>query len=103
MEPLSFSGKPESAMQAIKRSLATIPRAKIVSETGNYLHAECRSLVFGFVDDVEFYFDEPGSLIQFRSASRVGYSDLGKNRARMTAFCKTFLEQNRPSGVNTGY
>jgi uncharacterized protein (DUF1499 family) len=44
---------------------------------------EFRSLMLGFVDDVEFMVDEPQQLIHFRSASRVGYSDLGVNRQRM--------------------
>ena len=36
----------------------------------------------GFVDDVEFYFNKPGR-ISLRSASRLGYSDMGVNRRRM--------------------
>jgi uncharacterized protein (DUF1499 family) len=45
-------------------------------------HAEFRSALFGFVDDVEFHFDPPG-VIQVRSASRVGYSDWGVNQERV--------------------
>jgi len=55
--------------------------AELMTETENYLHIEVKTAVFGFVDDVEFYFD--GSLIQVRSASRVGYSDLKANRKRI--------------------
>lgn len=55
--------------------------ASLVTETENYLHVEVRSSLFGFVDDIEFYFD--GSLIQVRSASRVGHSDLNANRKRV--------------------
>jgi len=36
-----------------------------------------------FIDDVEFVFDDATKMIQFRSASRTGYSDLGVNRRRM--------------------
>ena len=79
-------------MRAIKKALATIPRIKIVSEDENYLHAEVRSLVFRFVDDVEFFVDEANHLIQFRSASRAGYSDLGANRSRMEAFRAAFAQ-----------
>ncbi len=35
------------------------------------------------VDDVEFLFDEQTKTLQFRSASRVGYSDWNVNRKRM--------------------
>jgi uncharacterized protein (DUF1499 family) len=36
-----------------------------------------------FVDDGEFLLDRTRNAIQVRSASRLGYSDLGKNRKRM--------------------
>ena len=45
-----------------------MPRSTIVGETENYLHVEFRSRIFRFVDDVEFFFDEADSLVQFRSA-----------------------------------
>lgn len=48
-----------------------------------YLHYEFTSLLLRFVDDVEFLFDEEAKTIHFRSASRVGYGDLGVNRRRM--------------------
>ena len=35
----------------------------------------------GFVDDIELYKSE--DLLHFRSASRVGYSDLGANKKRI--------------------
>ena len=37
----------------------------------------------GFVDDVEFYVDPEAKIIQVRSASRLGESDLGVNRQRI--------------------
>lgn len=52
----------------------------------NYIRAEFVSKIFRFVDDVEFYFPDKKSkelLIHVRSASRVGYSDLGVNRKRI--------------------
>ena len=48
-----------------------------------YLAAEFTSDIFGFVDDVEFRL--AGDAVQVRSGSRVGYSDQGVNRARVTA------------------
>jgi uncharacterized protein (DUF1499 family) len=55
----------------------------VVAATESYLHAEFRSAVFRFVDDVEFFADESAGVIQVRSASRVGSSDLGVNRKRI--------------------
>ena len=49
----------------------------------DYIHAEFRSLVFQFVDDVEFYFPPEKSIIHVKSASRSGYYDFGVNRRRV--------------------
>jgi uncharacterized protein (DUF1499 family) len=57
-------------------------RTTLVRETPDYLHVEFRTLL-GFVDDVEFYLDESQNVIHLRSASRIGYWDLGVNRKRM--------------------
>lgn len=81
--PLEFRGPSAAAMQRLKAVIATQPRMKIVSETDTYLHVEATTRIFRFVDDVEFLIDEAGGVIHFRSASRVGYGDLGTNRIRM--------------------
>lgn len=60
-----------------------MPRTRVVTDESGYLHAECTSLVFRFVDDVEFWFDQRESLVHVRSASRIGHSDLGVNRRRI--------------------
>jgi uncharacterized protein (DUF1499 family) len=83
MEPIPFTGSSEKAMQRIKDVVAQMPRTKIVTVEDDYLHAEFRSAIFRFVDDVEFMVDPEAQLIHFRSASRVGHSDLGVNRRRM--------------------
>ena len=83
MEPIPFTGSPNEAMQRIKDVVAQMPRTKIVTVKDNYLHAEFRSAIFRFVDDVEFLVDPEAQVVHFRSASRVGHSDLGVNRRRM--------------------
>jgi uncharacterized protein (DUF1499 family) len=69
-----------------------MPRSRLVSSRDGYLHAEFRSRLLGFVDDVEFSIDEAEQLIHFRSASRVGYSDLGVNRKRMEEFLRRYKD-----------
>ena len=81
--PLTYTGSRAEAMACLKRVLASLKRTAIVSETENYLHAEATSLIFRFVDDVDFYFPPDEKTIHMRSASRVGYSDLGVNRRRL--------------------
>ena len=69
-----------------------MPRSQIVSSTNTYIHVEFTSLIFRFVDDVEFLFDDEKKLIHVRSASRVGYSDLGANRNRVEEIRKRFRQ-----------
>jgi uncharacterized protein (DUF1499 family) len=83
IEPFTYSGDAEEAVGRLKAAIATIPRMQIITETGDYFHAEATSRLFRFVDDVEFFVDRQARVIHFRSASRVGRSDMGVNRARM--------------------
>jgi uncharacterized protein (DUF1499 family) len=92
IEPIRFTVTPAEALTKLKQALATVPRTQVVTETSDYLHAESTSLIFRFVDDVEFWTDAKNKVIHFRSASRVGHSDLGANRARMEAIRKAFGE-----------
>lgn len=93
IDPIVWSGSNQSAIDVIRQTLRQMPRMTIVSETDSYLHAEARSLIFRFVDDIEFLVDTDAGLIHFRSASRTGYSDLGANRKRMERFRDLFAQQ----------
>ena len=64
-----------------------------MESTDRYLYAEFQTLVFRFTDDVEFLVDETNDRVDFRSASRVGYSDLGVNRKRMTTIVAALKDQ----------
>ena len=81
--PLPFSGSAGEAVQRVIEVVGAMPRTQLISQKNNYLHFECRSRLFRFVDDLEFYVDPERHVIQVRSASRVGYSDLGVNRKRV--------------------
>ena len=83
IEPLAFSGTPDDAIAKLKRTINDIPRTNIVTDKGDYLHVEFTTRLMRFVDDVEFSVDPHNKVIHFRSASRIGYSDLGTNRRRM--------------------
>ena len=69
------------AMAAVRRAVAAMPRSMVISEKENYLYAEFRSKLLGYVDDVEFFYD--GNAIQVRSASRLGRRDFSVNRNRV--------------------
>lgn len=92
-EPLRFTGDASLAWNRLKSALDTQPRLTLIEDTGSYLHAEVRSLVFRFVDEIEFVLDPAKGMIEVRSASRVGYSDFGVNRRRVERIRKVFSEQ----------
>jgi uncharacterized protein (DUF1499 family) len=91
MEPIPYQGPLEVARARMLRVLRALPRTTLIEEGPAVLRAECRSLVFRFVDDVEIRFDDAAKLIHFRSASRLGRSDFGVNRARMEGVRREFL------------
>lgn len=90
--PLSYETDKEKAYSVLLDLLSSDPRATVVSQTDKYLYAEFKSRVFRFVDDVEFYFPDEGSLIHVRSASRLGYSDLKVNRKRIEHIRRQFQD-----------
>lgn len=83
MAPIPFPDSPEQALARMETALRSLPRTRIVEKTPGYLHAECRSFLFRFVDDVECLVDAERKVIHFRSASRLGRSDFGVNRRRL--------------------
>ncbi len=86
MPAIPYTGEIPFMTTQLLKITATMPRAKVIKQENNYLHIKFRSRVFGFVDDVEFLFDDTNKLIHFRSASRLGKSDMGVNRKRMMEF-----------------
>lgn len=70
-----------ASMDEVRKAVESLPRTRVVLAHSNYLYAEFRSKLLGYVDDVEFFFD--GAVIQVRSASRLGRRDFGVNRARI--------------------
>jgi uncharacterized protein (DUF1499 family) len=97
VEPIAFEGEPAAALDRLRRVVVSLPRARIASAGENYLHAEFTSLLFRFVDDVELLVDPVQRLIHVRSASRVGYSDLGANRRRVEAIRRAFERAGAPA------
>lgn len=90
VEPLKFTCPTEEAMLRLKLTMDALPGTKIAKDDRVYMHVEFKTLVFGFVDDVEFLIDENKKVIHIRSASRLGYSDLGTNRRRVETIRRVF-------------
>lgn len=82
LAPIKSEEEPERIKEKILGIVSKDKSAKIVDQNTDYIRAEYTSNLFRFVDDVEFWFGEAG-LVHFRSASRMGYSDLGANKDRI--------------------
>ena len=86
IEPIIITGTQKEIKKEIISVVNSLENTNIIISEDNYIRVEVHSNFFHFIDDVEFYFPETKSediVIHVRSASRVGYSDLGVNRERI--------------------
>ena len=90
--PLALDVSNDKAFQCLKEIIRQTQRATIVADEEMYIRAEFKTAL-GFVDDVEFELDTGNRSILMRSASRVGYWDLGVNRRRLEAVRAAFNSQ----------
>ncbi len=93
IDPIAYHDSLQEAKARIMQILTSLPRTRIVEEEPTYLRAESTSLIFRFTDDLDFAFDDTQKVIHVRSASRVGYSDLGANRKRVETIRRRFQLQ----------
>lgn len=77
-------------MTRLASVVAAWPRTAVITNSGDYLHAESTSQIWRFVDDVEFRYDSIAGAIQVRSASRLGKGDVGVNRKRVEGIRKVW-------------
>ena len=92
IEPWSYdqSFDLETVKSKLVKILDIADNMASITVENNYIHAEFKSKIFKFVDDVEFLIDEDKHVIQVRSASRVGYFDFKVNRKRVEKLKKAF-------------
>ena len=83
VEALTIVGPPDAAWSAARDAVEAMPRTRVVTDRGDYLHAECTSALMGYVDDLELHLRPEAGVVAVRSASRVGYSDMNVNRKRV--------------------
>jgi uncharacterized protein (DUF1499 family) len=95
MDPIPYDTSGEEAQERLLRVIGSLPRTRIVGSEPGYLWVEFRTWALGFIDDVEFRFAGEERLIHFRSASRLGHSDLGVNRKRMERVREAFQATGR--------
>jgi len=93
INPITYKIEDAAALLLLKELLEKDKLATVIKEENNYLHVAYYTKRKVFIDDVEFLQDIDKNLFHFRSASRVGHSDLGANRKRMEKIQKNFEEQ----------
>jgi uncharacterized protein (DUF1499 family) len=95
VSPIAFDIDAAQQMTKVKQAIEGMAGATIKQSSDDYLYAVFTSSLMRFKDDVEVYIDADDKLVHFRSASRVGYSDLGVNRKRYEAFVKRLSDQTK--------
>jgi hypothetical protein len=75
------------------QQLRTSREPRSLPKTDDYLHAECSSAFFGFVDDLELHLRPSQNLIAVRSAARLGHGDFGVNRRRVENLRSLLINQ----------
>lgn len=85
VEPLKMKDTIQRTKDAFIEACDIYGNYEIISEDDHYMHLVFTTSTMGYKDDVEIYIDETTGLVHYRSASRVGYSDMGLNRERYNA------------------
>ncbi|MDN5882821.1 MAG: DUF1499 domain-containing protein [Nitrosospira sp.] len=81
--PLPLKGDADTTLDRIAGIIEAMDGAKIVKREPGYLYAQFTTRLMKYVDDTEFWFDPAAGVVQVRSSSRLGSSDLGVNRERI--------------------
>jgi len=94
IDPFRIAGDANAAFDKLRQLLAQRSDTTVISPDDTTIKVEFRTTL-GFVDDGLFVLDGANNLIHVRSAARLGYWDLGKNRLRMEEIRQSFFKDQR--------
>lgn len=94
VDPLEMHGTVSEEKEKIKNLVLSYENTKLIEENHDYLHFVFTTNFFHFKDDIEFFFDTENNIIDFKSQSRIGYSDMGVNRERYKNLREDYLNLN---------
>ncbi len=89
-----FFPKLNDAYDELIEFASGLPRVKVLEKDKDYWHGVVRSLIFRFPDDLEILRIRSRNIIQVRSASRLGLSDLGVNQQRIEKLYSNLKRKN---------
>jgi uncharacterized protein (DUF1499 family) len=89
VDPFQIHSSGKESLNVLKKIIQSMQRTEILWVSENSLYTIFRTRL-GFIDDVQFLADEKAGVIHVRSASRIGYWDLGVNRKRIENIRKEY-------------
>jgi uncharacterized protein (DUF1499 family) len=92
IEPFPAGSDGKASLDKIEKILTSLGNTRVVTRESSYLYAQSTTPLMRFIDDLEFWLDTEKGIIQVRSASRLGESDLGANRQRVETIRAQFLK-----------
>ncbi len=93
IEPINIPANVALDSLSVLKDAIHVMGGNVQTEAKGYLAATFTSALFKFVDDLEITSDPAQGLIHIRSASRVGYSDMGVNRKRVEQLKQLFNQK----------
>lgn len=89
---------PKAALETLLPAVLSLDGVTLVETDGDYLHATVTSRILGFVDDLELHADHERRVVEARSISRLGDSDLGVNARRLETLHRALIETGSVMG-----
>ena len=93
VEPLVFKDTFEVTKKAVLSAFEKYGNIEIIKNNENYIHAVNITGIMKYKDDIEIFFDVNERLVHYRSASRIGYSDMGLNRKRYNEIARLYSQE----------
>lgn len=92
VDALPMKSSSDATIAALISASQQTGKVKVSSQTEIYLHLVFTTKLMRFKDDVEFLIDIENNLVQVRSESRTGKSDLGANLKRFKKLRELYLQ-----------
>lgn len=93
VQAFSFVRDDAQVWSELERLLLSLSDVELVQKKEAYIHVTFTTPILRFVDDLELLLEKDKRLIHVRSASRVGYYDLGANRKRVEKLRQLFVSK----------
>jgi uncharacterized protein (DUF1499 family) len=93
IEPMQLKPDWQKNWERIPSYLTSIPGNRVVENNETLIQVECKSRIFGFVDDLTLKVNLQTGRIDIRSASRAGYYDFGVNKRRIQRLRQALIDR----------